>query len=747
MTKKFKLKVMAILAVSTYIQAAEEECSPVGQINWGDNNNPGSFSVAIQNNRTRAQEGPFSFHAIAFEKYRLGMGNQHTRPTLPSLSPQHAANCSTFKARLEQAISEWQIISYTLRYEADLGRNRYLRPILTPSNQQSLTCKLQDFILSVDREKCAFVFTQLRVSVTIDNRIFTVDLLKHLSEWSSSPFTFTDHTPQNDAVICVDRQGRVFKAAGHRRTCPIPALTDIKGYEAQRTETFAHYLSTQEGYNGAVSATLFPVNSPMTSTNMVWRFEYGHDQDNSDYYSEEGSSGFSGWNSLAEGETTTQPYVEPYEFYEVTGTPELILAQHNPFIYFKPGGRAYRTQAYQIRAHRVVGEKVDQSNPFTLQYLVPTDVDCGAHSWPEGWGLRWAIYDPEGFPILPDACQSQPLPESCLKMNIKGLRRVPNETQPLALYNFCNQNPQEMNKALDALSDVFVKTDPQVKIYLGENAEYKGYPIMTTLFSDVSSFSIRELELQIPCVSYTPQFYESIGNMLSLTHLRIDSSDRFFTTYGYSYERNKFPRNLVSLEIYETKVGPQTCGLKNFTRSLSNIMGGFQKQSLPYLKKFLFHSVGSNHMEDAFSVFPEFIKKHPSLEELDLRLSFFDAPFADKPGIHNNVHVASCSIYAHEPRTKFETMWNPVRGGGDRPACADIGFIPAILNSNIKFLHLGLPQLYSPPKGSRITYNNCAIPSYSIVELLPVHWLWTCLMNGSSELRTKKPSLTLIVQS
>lgn len=600
--------------------------TPIGEKTWL---NVGTFTMMVKNKKTHAHEGPVAYKAKSIKKFKLDGPSR----VLPGLSPKNAKSCDEFMERLAQWVSGWQIINYSIEYEASLRKWKFFLAG-KPPQQEPLSCTLEEFTLFFDRENCVLRPNQLLVSVIIPGiGPMVVDILDLLPAWTSEQLAFTDHTPKGEGVICVNCQGEVFKAAGHRRTCTIPAVRGVYGFENAKTETFSYYLPTPDSHEGAKFAVLISLKQPGKSSDDGWTFRALKVYDD---YSERSSS--SECDSVAEGDAD----ISPYEFYELFGTPEAIEKERNPFIYFAPGGKVYFTKAFQIGAYRVEQGNVDKSNPYLLQYFIATDVECRYHNWPKpGWGLRWTIYDEDGLPIYPNSCRNDPLPLSCMRINLKNLVIEHQNNSEQAFYNIQTHDYTEAMKAVSQFPAVFVKNDAKVKIYMSYEAQYWAYPALEKLFDGAL---IQDLDLSFPADGWTPQFYKHISQMHSLKHLKIQSSDRYFQVYLNYAKIDKFPQGLISLEIDETKLVNSPSYMPTYTRSFSNVVIALVVVPAPSLKKFVFRTIGSMHMQDVEGMLPQLCNACPALEELDLTISFFDRrQWSDvKAGIKNNGYKVHC---------------------------------------------------------------------------------------------------------
>lgn len=584
---------------------------PIGEKSWSS---VGVFSVALKNKSTGAKAGPFAFKAISLNKFKLEGPNR----MLPDLDPKSEQSRKAFMDRLSRWVSGWHIVNYTFKYEALVGQRTHVRPEVKPPQQDPLQCKLEDFSLVFDREKCALVPQELLVSVTIEGikNSFVVDVLKMLPSWSSNPVDFTDHTPHDEAVICVNKNGEIFKAAGHRRSCIIPEIPGISDFGQEHSETFAYYLPTPESHKGSAFAALIDLNQVQASTEEVWTAEVeGYDPE--DNYSEDSSSSI--YDDIGKGDLEEGAC---YKFYELSGTPEAIAAERNPFIYFAKNGRAYFTEAFQIKTYPVVQEAIDQTSPYLLQYVVPTKVECGYHNWNQpGWGLRWTILDADSLPVYPNACRSELLPASVMKIDLKKLIIEQHNNPAQVFYNLQTPDMQEAMKVANELPKVFVKNDAKIQIILSKVAEHWILPALDKLF--VGAW-IQDLDLSFSAEGNLPEFYKTISQMHTLKHLKIHSSDRYFRVYSGYQKIDKFPQGLISLEIDETQLVYSPSYMPTYTNTLGNVATALVVLPPLNLKKFVFRTIGSMHAEDARGSIPQLCNACPALEDLELKISFLD---------------------------------------------------------------------------------------------------------------------------
>jgi hypothetical protein len=586
--------------------------TPVGDKDWMG---PYQFSVQVKNRSTGEIQGPITFVAQSSHRFDWKIPRE-----FPPLYPEHAQNRTTFYQRVKDWVAQCVIYNNTSVFLGNIPAGS-LRPRLKAPFQEPLHCQLNkreagdELQLEFNPDTGTFFIRALFVdldSPTYGRSPFSVDIGPKLSGWSSQPLAFTDLQPQKDAVICVNQQGKVFKAAGYRRQYAIPTVPGTFGVEPEGPLTLAHYISTTEPYENAIFAAVFPKNMPQKQEE-IWELYSDSEEEREDYFSESLSSlSSSGWTSFSETwDTTPQTSaLTLYQFYEIEGEIEPLPVASNPFISCKKEGTRAYTRAHHATIYPVINHTVDRTTPYTLQFLTETSVSAGN----DAQELRWTIYDANNLPISPDLCRTQPLSSECLSMNLKTLRGESLSNDHPAAY-YLTQHPQNIQD----FKNVFSAQDKHIVLDVTGGLNKYFEPLADLLEkSPVNTLKIYDTKDNHHSYWWPPKFLETLRGLSQLTSFTYYGNQRFLGNFIVQ-ERTPFPSNIKSIEISELILNnPYSLEEPTVTFNVYRMARYLDFWSLPHLQKVSLSTVGKSTSSDLFTSLAGMLSRYPQLEELSI---------------------------------------------------------------------------------------------------------------------------------
>lgn len=695
-----------------------------------DWNGPTEFRAKVVRLADNHWEDAKTFHALSLERFKLVFPS-----SFPVLDPKNPQSCSTFMNRVTQYVEGIKFRDYSFIYEAKRADGTALRPLVKSKSQEPLSGTIAEIGFKIDHENCGLSISRLRVVVTIGPDAFVVDITHKLPEWISLPFEFCELNSQGKAAICANSEGEVFSAAGHRRECTIPVIDNVNGFQVQRKEASSFYVPTTESHEKAIFASVFPARVEHLAYAEVCALEPAGDDD--DDYSMNSSS-----QSMVDGDDdgVSSSTNTNYTFYEITGAPELIPAEKNPFLFFdKSDRKTYYTKAYQAQCYPVDGDTLDRSNPHILQYFVKTKISAGTHySSNDGFGLRWTILDEEGLPIDARACTVQPLSWDNLKKNLNTRQIMP------------GQKAQEEYK----FQADFADAADFPAVYDGNLNDNHA-----SLFFDYSFVNQPMMHEQLRLHTLAITALTLKGNLTSQAEI----------TYPSKFDMTQFPK-ITKLYLDMGRVTSHSSISSHVPYPFGNVKdvtivyNDPSWFSLPSGSRVQWHGISfrslslivKNGAPEGYRFLTgltEYLKNNRNLETLYLDIQFPDHPYVNTTsGLYDDYifNYSANRIEAQFPGLGYYMTEQPWTYENDIYTIAEKAFGPALCASTVKQL---IFVKHRAPRGRTIRYMNKTLRPVASdrsngyqYQFGPrdVHYEWEALMKLFDKLQKEKPGMVVI---